>query len=69
MCHKIGLKNLWTYGSIILAPIIYGLRCSLSCLSRDEKIKKKKTPLVFQLNHRRLGVKNLANLLVLLNSL
>ena len=49
MCHKIGLKNLWTYGSIILAPIIYGLRCSLSCLSRDEKIKKKKTPLEFQL--------------------
>ena len=43
MCRQvIGLKNLWTYGSILLAPIIYGIRCSLSCLSRDKKISKKK---------------------------
>jgi glycogen debranching enzyme len=48
MCRKIGLENLWTYGSILLAPIIYGIRCSLSCLSHDEKIKKKDT-IEFQL--------------------
>ena len=49
MCRKIGLENLWTYGSILLAPIIYGIRCSLSCLSHDEKIKKKKDTIEFQL--------------------
>ena len=48
MCRKIGLENLWTYGRILLAPIIYGIRCSLSCLSHDEKIKKKDT-IEFQL--------------------
>ena len=49
MRRKIGLENLWTYGSILLAPIIYGIRCSLSCLSHDEKIKKKKDTIEFQL--------------------
>jgi hypothetical protein len=50
MCRQvIGLENLWTYGSILLAPIIYGIRCSLSCLSHDEKIKKKKDTIEFQL--------------------
>jgi len=50
MCRQvIGLENLWTYGSILLAPIIYGIRCSLSCLSRDKKISKKKTTLEYQL--------------------